>query len=517
MGISHSSLELIKYIQEKQNINIKNISSFFNKTESSIRREIDIINLYSGNKDIILIKNGLVTTSLNYIEYTDFIQSLSMDEYFSNRDERILIILISALLNDYVNLTDLYNHLGLSITTKKNDTRYLKSILNQNNLTLTILKKKGIKITGNETVFRLFVIQKLQAIIDIDLNNNFKNRKANTPFETYAFNIFNEKISTQSLIIKDKLLTYINNKDVNLSYHSRKFLILYLSVVIFRQNEGYILTKSTTIPLNISECQLFDNVHENKEFSNIDAILDTNPSQDFLFDEKLWDISVLFVDTLLLNMNKTIVSKVDFVQEIYRFMYKKICSQWLNIYFDDKLVNNVELNLPDIHKLISNNQKIFTDVYNVNLNNIQISTLALITKKWLDINDSVQRKSLKIILLTNIVYERVQYFEELLKSYYDVTLVGVFTLYDIEKIKNIEYDFILLFSNRMLFSLNNTFKNVIKVNFFLNNDDIKLLNSYGFKPSKKRILTSEFIKNIDNKSKEELVDYIKSNYNDYFL
>ena len=121
MGISHSSLELIKYIQEKQNINIKNISSFFNKTESSIRREIDIINLYSGNKEIILIKNGLVTTSLNYIEYTDFIQSLSMDEYFSNRDERILIILISALLNDYVNLTDLYNHLGLSITTKKND------------------------------------------------------------------------------------------------------------------------------------------------------------------------------------------------------------------------------------------------------------------------------------------------------------------------------------------------------------------------------------------------------------
>ena len=68
MGISHSSLELIKYIQEKQNINIKNISSFFNKTESSIRREIDIINLYSGNKEIILIKNGLVTTSLNYIE-----------------------------------------------------------------------------------------------------------------------------------------------------------------------------------------------------------------------------------------------------------------------------------------------------------------------------------------------------------------------------------------------------------------------------------------------------------------
>lgn len=166
------------------------------------------------------------------------------------------------------------------------------------------------------------------------------------------------------------MLTYINSKNVNLSYHSRKFLILYLSVVIFRQNKGYVLTESTKIPLNISECPLFDNIYENKEFSNIDAILDTNPSQDFLFDEKLWDTSVLFVDTLLLDMNKSLVSKVDFAQEIYRFMYKKICSQWLNIYFDDKLVNNVELTLPDIHKLISNNQKIFTDVYNVNLNNI---------------------------------------------------------------------------------------------------------------------------------------------------
>lgn len=120
-------------------------------------------------------------------------------------------------------------------------------------------------------------------------------------------------------------------------------------------------------------------------------------------------------------------------------------------------------------------------------------------------------------MLTNIVFERVQYFEELLKSYYDVTLVGVFTLYDIEKIKNIEYDFILLFSNRMLFSISNNLKIVIKVNFFLNNDDIKLLNSYGFKQAKKRILTSEFIKDIENKSQEELVSYIKSNYNDYFL
>ena len=517
MGISHSSLELIKYVQEKKAISLKNISAHFKKNESTIRREVESINLYSRNKEIILIKNGLVTTSLNYKEYTNFIQSLPISEYSSTRDERIVIILISGLLNDYVNLTNLYSDLGLSVTTKKNDTGYLKSILSNNNLALTVLKKKGIKIVGNESIFRLFVIQKLQTILDIDLNNNFKKRIANTPYENYAFNLFYKEIKPFNVEAKDNLLSFINNEKINISYLSRKFLILYLSITIFRQRNNCILSEATEIPIKASAINLFDNNNENKEFSNILATLDTNPCQVFSFDKTLWNSSVFFVDNLLIDMNKTFITKLDFTKEIYNFMFKKICSQYLNISFDDKLVNNVELNLPNIHRLIYHHQEIFTKVYNIKLNNIEISTLALITKKWLNIDDSVQRKSLKIILLTNVVYERVQFFEELLKSYYDVTLVGVFTLYDIEKINSIDYDFILLFSNRMLFSIGDNFKNVIKVNFFLNDNDIKTLNSYGFKPAKKRILISEFINNIQNKSPQELEDYIQRNYTDHFL
>ncbi|WP_288222095.1 helix-turn-helix domain-containing protein [uncultured Clostridium sp.] len=520
MGINASSLKLIKYILDKKKVSVKNASLHFNKNESTIRREIETINLHTKDKNIIIIDNGLLTTSFNYKEYTKFIESLSISEYSSTPMERINIILISALLNDYINLTSLYEDLGLSVSTKKNDTKYLKTLLNSHNLKLTILKKKGIKIEGDESIFRLLVVKKLQLIMDVNLDNKLERRKANNPYENYAFDLFIEKISPYRDIIDEKLLYFLNNINVNISYLSRRFLIIYLSVSILRQDNNYVLTSITKVPIKVTNYKIFDSPLENQEFSNVVAILDTNPSQSFPFDEKLLRLSNIFVDNLLKDIRGDILKKDQFIKEVYYFMYKQICSHYLDVYFDDKLVNNVEIALPEIHKIISNNQKIFKDEYNIELNNIQMSTLSLIAKKWLNITASVKRKSLKIILVTNIVYERIQFFEELIKSYYDVKLVGVFTLYDIEKIKTIDYDFIILFSNRMLSVIKEEFKNAIKVNFFLNDEDIKTLNSYGFKSSKKRILLDEFveeIKNLNNKNESKIIEYIKENYNDYFL
>lgn len=520
MSINKSTLALIKYILDKKKVSIKNASMHFSKNESTIRREIETINLHSRNKEIILIDNGMLTTSLNYTEYTEFIKSLSISQYSSTPDERINTILISALINDCVNLTFLYNELGLSVTTKKNDTKLLKTILEEKNLKLTVLKKKGIKIEGDERIFRLLVIKQLQLIMDVNIDYKLERRKANNPFENYAFNLFIEKISSYNSIINEKLLYFINNIKVNISYLSRKFLVLYLSVSVFRQENAYPLNSITNVPIKVTNHRIFNSDLENQEFSNIVAILDTNPSQPFPFDEKLLKLSNIFVDNLLLDIKANIIKKDQFIKEVYYFMYKQISSHYLDVYFDDKTVNNVEIALPEIHKVITNNQIIFKDKYNIELNNIQVSTLSLIAKKWLNITASVKRKSLKIILVTNIVYERIQFFEELIKSYYDVTLVGVFTLYDIEKIKTIDYDFIILFSNRMLSVIKEEFKNAIKVNFFLSDEDIKILNSYGFNPSKKRILINDFINEIENLKPTgnlEIIEYIKENYTDYFL
>lgn len=520
MVLNSSSLNLIKYILDKKKISIKDTSLYFNKNESTIRREIELINLHSKDKNIIIIDNGMLETSFNYKKYTEFIESLSINQYSSTPIERINIILISALLNDYVNLTTIYNNLGLSLSTKKNDTKYLKKLLISNNLKLTILKRKGIKIEGDENRFRLLVVKKLQLIMDVTLDNMLERRKANNPYENYAYNLFIKKISPYENIIKAKLIYFLNNINVNISYLSKRFLILYLSVSIFRQENKYNLTSITKVPITVTNYKLFDNSLENQEFNNVAAILDTTPYQPFPFDEKLLKLSNIFVNKFLIDIKINILNKDQFIKEVYYFMYKQICSHYLDVSFDDKLVNNVEIALPKIHKIISINEKIFKEDYNIKLNNIQISTLSLIAKKWLNITSSVKRESLKIILVTNIVYERVQFFEGLIKSYYDVKLVGVFTLYDIEKIKTIKYDFIILFSNRMLSVIKEEFKNAIKVNFFLNDEDIKTLNSYGFKSSKRRILLNEFIdeiKNLTPKNESKVIEYIKENYNDYFL
>ncbi|MBS5952162.1 MAG: helix-turn-helix domain-containing protein, partial [Clostridium sp.] len=302
MGINNSTLALIKYILDKKKVSIKNASMHFNKNESTIRREIETINLHSRNKEIILIDNGVLTTSLNYTEYTEFIKSLSISQYSSTPDERINTILISALINDCVNLTSLYNKLGLSVTTKKNDTKLLKTILEEKNLKLTVLKKKGIKIEGDERIFRLLVIKQLQLIMDVNIDYKLERRKANNPFENYAFNLFIEKISSYNSIINEKLLYFINNINVNISYLSRKFLVLYLSVSVLRQENAYPLNSITTVPIKVTNHRIFNSNFENQEFSNIVSILDTNPSQPFPFDEKLLKLSNIFVDNLLLDI-----------------------------------------------------------------------------------------------------------------------------------------------------------------------------------------------------------------------
>ena len=72
----------------------------------------------------------------------------------------------------------------------------------------------------------------------------------------------------------------------------------------------------------------------------------------------------------------------------------------------------------------------------------------------------------------------------------------------------------------MLSVIKEQFKNAIKVNFFLIDEDIKILNSYGFNPSKKRILINDFINEIENLKPTgnlEIIEYIKENYTDYFL
>ena len=80
-----------------------------------------------------------------------------------------------------------------------------------------------------------------------------------------------------------------------------------------------------------------------------------------------------------------------------------------------------------------------------------------------------------------------------------------------------EYDYLIVFSNRIASMLAELDYPCLKLHFYLTKEDIELLFSLGFSTSKRKIKTAYFIEEIRNMDKEQLKQYLLQEYDDFFL
>ena len=149
MSLSYNDLTLLRYIQKRQMIPLSKTALHFQKNESSIRRTIEQINLYS-SEPMVRIEKSICYSCISYEDLVSFIRNLDQKDYLSSSDERIRVMITAIFFQNYVNSSKLYEQWGLSLTTKKQDTALLRQFLTRYGLELVTKKKKGLSIQGDE-------------------------------------------------------------------------------------------------------------------------------------------------------------------------------------------------------------------------------------------------------------------------------------------------------------------------------------------------------------------------------
>lgn len=516
MGLSYLNLELLKYIQEKNIISLKKLAEHFNKNITSIRREIEITNLYLNKEQMLLIKNGYVFSQIDYLTYTSFIRNLSIDDYLSTCNERLQVIIVKAFFYDYVNLSREYQTWNLSLTTKKRDTKELKNLLISKHLDMTVLKRKGVAIKGNEIYYRLFVIQILLPFIEVNENFEITKRLANTPLENIAVGCLFEHIYKIKEMLTIRIRNFLKDQNKNLSYSSKKFLLLYTYISEIRKAKNS-LVENVKLPLKPLDLYFQPEPYENIAFNQVTTMLDFIPPLNFPIDENLVIAIKLFLNKIQSNIKTTLYTYEDIITELYNYIYKQISSLNYNFIFYDKMVRNTEKHIPKLYKNVCLFINIIEEEYNIKFNNEHLSTITLILKKWINKNKVLGKNVKKIIIVTNTSYERSYYFIETLKDFIEFELVSLLNINEIYKLNQLKFDIIINFSDRVKTSISQHGYDSIKLNFFLENNDIEKLLGLGFSISRKRFLADDFARNLQNKNQSEIKDYLLNNYGDYFI
>lgn len=517
MALYQEDLRLLNYIQDQKSISIKQLALYFKKDSSSIRKEIHHINKELPSYFQMKIHNNQVTSAMSYSDYLNFIQNMEISQYFPSIQERTAVIMLLCFQEGHVNLSRLYNTWGFSLTTKKNDTRYLKTYLAPYGLKISILRKKGIAIQGNEFQFRLAVSSFLLLIAEVGENFKFYERLANSPFEHLLYLRFSDmlkEVESRAIQAYCKILEAIN---VIPSYPSKKMLLIYLALYYYHMDylkePPEFLLAAPVISFTLS-----GSVFENYGINHVISILDFRSFLPVPRSPKLEQEINSFFQSVCSELRLNFYTEELVFQELYTYLYKKISAHYYHIELSDKLVKNTEQYENEIYTCISRYAHFFQENWDFQMNSDHISAITLIIKKWILKNKIIGHKKIRLILITNTIQEKLEYFIENLKEYIDFKIIAILDINELYQINDLSYQHIITLSDRTSLVLEKLGYPYIRLHFFLTDSDIALLKSLGFPTKASRFIAHNLVSQIfSNHSKRSAEEYLLEHYGDYFI
>ena len=154
--------------------------------------------------------------------------------------------------------------------------------------------------------------------------------------------------------------------------------------------------------------------------------------------------------------------------------------------------------------------------YSLELSETHLSILTLILEKLILKNRSGSRKQ-QLFIVTNSAENKVGYFVERLKAYFNVNVLGVVNINELHKLQGQEYDLIITFTNKISSYLEYYQLDCIKVNFNLTEEDFDLLRACGLSHLRNKIPAQAFKADIEGLSGKELLSLLQTKYVDYFV
>lgn len=515
MGLSYNDLSLLRFIQKRQNTPLPKVAAQFHKNETSIRRTIDQINLYSPVPMVEIRKNRCISR-VSYEEFVNFIQTISMEDYVSSRTERICVLIVSIFFRGYVNTSRLYEEWGLSLTTKKQDTAHLRSFLLEHGLELVTLKRKGLGIQGDDLQLRFLVIDILHPLLEFTAENRIQGRYANTPMENQSYRLAAPSLLEACPKAAELLNRFLLEHRLSLNYPSKKFLLLFVCFLMARP-----VTRETSLsyrlPLEPLHIRFFHDSLADRLWSVAVSMMNFSEPPAFPMDRQLWQTTERFAEGVISGLDAPFPVREEFLTELYGYFYREITLEHFHCTFVDKTVENTREHFPFLYELIQRYLVYFDAAFHFRAMDEHICTLTLLVQKHILRSQTVGQPPRKIVIITSINFERISYFLEQLRDQVSVRWMGTFNINELHMLDHIDYDYILCFSSRILNILNAARLPVIRVNFFVTDDDISTLLRHGFPLLRHRFLASSFALELSGKSEPEMVEYLKQHYGDHFV
>lgn len=229
-------VKICYYVSKNKNISLNEISNKFNKTDRTIRNDIDKINVFLKNHKFkkINIENNIVNFGFDSDKLFYLLNNLSYSEYYLDSVERRAVIILYALLKkDYFIINDLTDFMKVSRSTVNNDLEKIKDFISNYNYMLLSEPAKGIRLKEINRSYRSDLILDL---IGFDISNieRFFNQKK------LSENINNSLICENYLNKIDKIIRKVENQTgnvlTNYSFEIAKYF-LYIYLPIIRHNK----------------------------------------------------------------------------------------------------------------------------------------------------------------------------------------------------------------------------------------------------------------------------------------
>lgn len=513
MGLSLAKIKLLKFIQEANTISLDKCAQHFDKDICTIRRDIQEINDFC-EQPIIQVKKSICSCPISYQDYLQVIKKLTNYDYFSSYNERLRVVICKIFFDGFANTTELYTLWNLSLTTKKNDMVKFRKIMNDLSMKVDIMRKKGLRIHGNDLLFRIYATNQIYSLIEIKDDNTIEERIANTPLEHQIYIMIDENYRNYIPKALKDIQTYLDDNQLSITYSSKKMLLLFLCSLYFlppkEDREWIRKIPFPHIPAKITPDPFFNEV-----LGVVLSILDLSKKQPYVFTNELKSSCNQFISEIEKNIHISIYTKEELKQEIYAFVQKGIAQTYLNSAIIDKLVRNVDKQFPELYAIVKKSSKILEEQLPVYITRDMLFTLTLIFQRFILKNRLYDDHKTKIIIVTGIPYERLDFYKQQLNECFNIDYVAHANLNTLHTLENLEYDFIFTFSERTFNIVSSKFKNTLLTNFFIDIAEEDRLKKLGVQEKKTKIIASELLTKINQE--ENPIEFLRKIYPNTFI
>jgi len=519
MLVTKFDLELANYVQDKEEIDFETCIKLYNKSKSTLKRSIYRLNEYLPEHLHFSISNHSMKTNMKYEDFAMLCQKLELENYSTSIGERLKLIVCYGFLEDIVNMTELYHTLGLSISTKKKDRQELGYLLEAKDVQIINRHRLGVSFVGNEQFQRMYVARKLMSVIELDRYDNFVERKANTPIHKMLYLKFEEHLAGYHSAVIARLNTIFDKEEKNIDYASKKFIYIHAAISLMRIEKGHKITNQLIETPKVTHHNLLPSEKDSQYFDYLIASLNYKQPLNFPSDNQLKKLTTRLIEVLKNKLAITFYTYQDMYDALYAYLYKCQIKNKLNYYFYDDKLDDTKHVLAKLYGLVEKETSEFKDLYNVHLNEHQISTICLIIERFIIKNRVINKNRRKIIIITNSSVEKVNFFLEALSQHINFEMVSYLTINELYKLNELTFDTIVTFSNRITMLLSELGWKSTKLNFYLTTDDIKKLLDTGFTSTRSRkIVAWDIVNELEKvESKEEKTAYLKKHYPEYML